>query len=109
MIEWAWTQFLLIWQDPQVRGVAAGLLIGIFAAESIAHMLPPSMEAAKADRLTRLLVFGLATVMAFLLVPSRHGLVWAVMTGVASPTLHQLGTRFIYSRWPWAEPKALKE
>lgn len=109
MFEWAWTQFLLIWQEPQVRGVMAGLLIGIFATEAIAHMLHPSMDPVAADRRIRLLVFGISTCMAFLLVPSRHGLVWAVMTGLASPTLHQFGTRFVYSRWPWAEPKALKQ
>lgn len=108
MIEWAWTQFLLIMQDHQVRTVLISLVVGMSAAEASAHTLRPSLEPRVAQIRIRLLVFGGSIISAFFLEPTRQGLVFGIMTGLLAPWLHQLATRYVYSHWPWAEPKALK-
>lgn len=111
MIEWAqwiWSQILLVMQDAQVRAIVAGLSIGMAGTEAVAHMLSPAMEAWRADRLVRLIVFGIACCASFALMPTLHGFVWAATAGLAAPTVYSFATRAAYARWPALEPRALK-
>lgn len=108
MIEWLYSQFLLAMQQDQVRAIVAGLAVGIAATESLAHMLPRDMEPYAADRLVRLIVFGVALCSAFSLAPTTRGFIWALFVGLSAPTLYSLGTRALYARWPALQPKALQ-
>jgi hypothetical protein len=106
--QWAWAQVLLIMQDAQMRAIVAGMCVGMAATEAVAHMLPPAMEAWRADRLVRLVVLGVAMCSSFALMPTLHGFVWAFFAGLAAPTVYSFATRCVYARWPALEPKALK-
>lgn len=86
-----------------------GMLVGLAATEAIAHMLPPSMPAWEADRMIRLLVLGIAMCSSFALQPTVLGLVLALFSGLAAPTVYQFGTRWLYDKWPSLRPKALRE
>lgn len=95
--------------DPQIAAVVASLLVGMAATEAVAHALPPTMEAWKADRLVRLIVFGLSMCCAFSLVPTLHGFVWSLFAGLAAPTLYSLGSRALYAWRPELKPGALQQ
>lgn len=108
---------VLDWIAVQVRALAAtahgmssivGLLIGIFLAETIAHMLPQQMNPYEADRLTRLSCFGVSSCVTFALDVSLLGFCLAILTGLAGPTLHQFGSRWLYAKFPDTQPKAMK-
>ena len=101
-------EFVQAMLEPQVRAVIAGLAVGMAGTEAIAHMLSPAMEAWRADREVRLLVFGIACISAFALNTTLHGFIWAVFAGLAAPTIYSFATRLIYARCPALEPKALK-
>lgn len=107
-LQWAYLQFVQAMLDEQVRAVIAGLAVGMAGTEATAHMLPPHMDAWRAGRIVRLLVFGGACICSFALNQTLHGFVWAVFAGLAAPTLYTLGTRCLYARWPALEPRAIK-
>ena len=108
MIEWLWAQVLLLMQDPQVRAGVAGLVAGIGMTEAVAHCLNPAMAAYRAERIIRLLAFGIAICTTFALYTTREGLAWGGAIGVIAPLVHHFGARALYARWPALEPKALK-
>lgn len=109
MLETVWGEFLRHLPPGQLFAIMVGLLVGLAATEAIAHMLPPKMPAWEADRMTRLLVFGIAMCCSFALQPTVLGLVMALFVGLAAPTVHQFGTRWLYSKFPNLQPKALQE
>lgn len=108
MIEWLWAQILLVMQDTQVRAGVAGLLAGIGMTEAVAHCLNPAMPSWRAERVIRLLAFGITICTTFALYATREGLAWGAALGIVAPVIHHFGTRALYARWPGLEPKALK-
>lgn len=104
------------WLVIQLRALAAnvhgfaslvGIAIGIALAETITHFLPPKMDAYAADRIARLLCFGVSAIATFAMDTSVAGFCLALLTGLAGPSLHQFGTRWLYARFPSLQPKAL--
>ena len=109
MIEWAWDEFLRHMPPGQLFAIMVGMLVGLAATEAIAHMLPRKMDAGDADRIMRLLVLGIAMCCAFALQPTVLGFVMALFDGLAAPTVYQFATRWLYSKFPVLQPKALQE
>lgn len=108
MLEWTWTQLQALWQYPEFQAVVVGFLLGVSLTEAVAHFLPPQMNAWEAERVVRLIAFGVATIGGFSLDPTMLGLMLAVVNGLVTPTAHHFGKRWLYGRWPQLEPKALK-
>lgn len=106
--DWLLTQFRAIIATTHGVSSVIGILIGIFLSEFIAHMLPPRMDSYAADRLTRLVCFGASSCATFALDVSLLGFFLAMLTGLAGPTLHQVGSRWLYSKFPQTKPEALK-
>lgn len=108
MLDWIAIQIRAILANahgfPSVIAIAAGILL----SETLAHMLPRSMDAYAADRVTRLTCFGVSSCMTFWLDATAIGFCLAIVTGLAGPTLHQMGARWFYSRYPDLIPKAMK-
>lgn len=105
--KWMWEQILLLFAHVEITAGAAGMVLGVAATDFVARMLPPSMDADYAYRLTRLIVFGAVTIAAFALDPTPIGLVIAVTAGCASPAIQALMMRAVYARWPAMKPQSL--
>lgn len=104
------------WIVVQIRALLAsthgfacivGIAIGVALAETITHFLPPAMSAYAADRVGRLICFGVSAIATFAMDTSVAGFCLALLTGLAGPSLHQFGTRWLYARFPSLQPKAL--
>lgn len=105
--DWLAVQFRSLLATTHGFASIIGILIGVACTEAISHFLPPTMPAYYADRLTRLLAGGLSCIATFALDVSMAGFFLAILTGLASPTVHGMALRYINSRWPSLTPKAL--
>lgn len=108
MLDWLAIQVRTILQNAHGYPFVIALAAGIFLAEALAHILPPGMDSYAADRLTRLTCFGVSACMSFWLDATAIGFCIAITTGLAGPTVHQLATRWLYSKFPQTKPEALK-
>jgi len=107
MLKWGWLQLIELFRLNEVLAASAALWLGIALTDTIARLLPPKMDAYYAQRLTRLIVFGVSTTAAFALNPTRLGFVLAMMVGAAAPGLQILLMRALYARFPAMKPQAL--
>lgn len=103
LAEWLWS----ILQGTHASAAAIGVLIGVALSEALAHVLPPGMNAYAADRITRLVCFGVSLTSTFALDATLQGFFLALLAGLAGPTLHGLILRYVNARWPNLTPKAL--
>jgi len=108
MLDFLAVQIRTILANAHGAASVLALIAGIFLAETLAHMLPRTMDAYAADRITRLTCFGVSSCMTFWLDATAVGFCLAITTGLAGPTLHQMGTRWFYTRYPDLIPKAYK-
>ncbi len=105
--DWLVTQFRAIVSNTHGAASLLGIAIGVLLTEFLAHMLPPTMPAYYADRLTRLCCFGTSMIVTFAMDVSLTGLFLAILAGLAGPTVHGVALRYIAARWPSLTPKSL--
>lgn len=107
MLDWIAIQLRSIIGNTHGAACLLGIAIGVFLTECLAHVLPPTMPAYYADRLTRLCCFGTSMIVTFAMDVTLTGLFLAVLAGLAGPTVHGVTLRYIAARWPSLTPKSL--
>lgn len=97
------------YHHPEFGPLLLGMLVGIALTEVVVRCLPHGMSTWDAERITRLVVFGVATCVTFSQLPTLRGFVLALLAGLSSPTLHTFASRWTYAKWPTLKPPALRE
>lgn len=106
-LDWAYLKLEAIFAGVHAFAALMGVLVGVALTEAMAHALPPSMPAYNADRLTRLVCFGVSSITTLALDTTVRGAVLALLAGLAGPTLHGFLLRYVNARWPALTPPAL--
>ena len=103
----------LTWAAPifareQVQAVLASLAGGVALGAWLPHLLPSGWPPARTRLVAGALCALLTLAVALALVPTRIGLVYAVLAAIASPTVAQLLAGLLYLLKPCARPASLK-
>lgn len=109
MLDWIWTHLALALGNEAIRVGIIGLTMGIAWCDFVPRMLPSNLDAGYAQRLTRLIVFGIVLTASFFLNPTPLGLVIALTAAAGAPAVQVLLLRAIYVKWPGMMPKSLQE
>jgi hypothetical protein len=99
---WAMGNLGVILGREQVQAVLAAMAIGVLAGVFLPSWLPPHYTAARTRAITGLVTSAMAFSAALGLVPTRVGLVYAVLAAVATPT----ASAAVRAVWYWARPCA---
>ncbi len=92
---------------PQLHAVLAGLACGVAAAYAVSNFMPPTMETAKAKRITALVSGGLTLIVALLIKTTVLTVAWGLTMAMVAPAVHGSMIRLIMRRWPWAAPESV--
>jgi hypothetical protein len=92
---------------PQFWAPVAGLLISWFGTQAIKFQLPDNLPDPRHRRAIRGAATLLGAIPTYALWPTHDATaaIWALLVGLASPTLYVYAMRILYHFYPWLEGK----
>lgn len=106
--DWAMANLGVILGREQVQAVLAAWAAGVAAGGWLPHVLPSHWTPAHTRVVSGAICAVVATGIAAVLVPTRIGAVYAVMAGIACPTVAQLIAGVQYWLFPTTKPESLQ-
>ena len=102
VVTWAWANLGVVLGREQVQAVLAAVSLAAFAGVALPMWLPGHWTPARTRTVTGIVTSLMALAAAAVLVPTRIGLVYAVLAAFASPTV----SAALRQLWYWARPEA---
>lgn len=106
--DWAFRNLGVILAREQVQACLAATAGGQFFGVPLPHLLPAGWPPARTRLVSGFACAVVTFAIAFALVPTKYGLVYAAITAFASPTVSQLIGGLIYWLRPCAKPESLQ-
>lgn len=105
---WALQNLGVILGREQVQAVLAAMSIGVLAGVFLPRWMPGDYTPGKTRTIVGLTTGAMAFCAALLLIPTRVGLVYAVLAAVATPTASDAIRGIWYALKPCAKPASLQ-
>lgn len=106
--EWVIANLGVILMRDQVQAVLAASAIGVFVNFSLPHALPAKWSPGVTRSVAGWAGFVLTCAAAIALVPTRVGLVYALLAGSATPTAAAVVRTIVYRLKPCTTPESLQ-
>jgi hypothetical protein len=109
LFDWFYAKLVVAFGYPWFTAGTIGLVLSMGAVEFTARMLPASMAATIATRLSWASACAIGFLVSFLLNPTDLGFGIALTVAVAAPSVQLLGMRLLYAKYPQLQPQSMAE
>lgn len=105
ILDWLMKNAGVILEREQVQAVLAAIAMGTFLGAPLPHIMPAHWSPAKSKAWSGLMCVVAAFTVAWTLVPTRIGFVYAAISAVATPTVSSA----LMGVWYWLKPQMKPE
>lgn len=106
--QWVWTELKVLAALPLFAATVIAAIVGGFAPAWLPHTLPECWPAERTMRVTRLLGFGIASLMVVCRYPSAIGIQYGLFAGTGAYVVWTIASGAFYRMRPNAKPESLK-
>ncbi|MEF3081879.1 hypothetical protein V3391_06585 [Luteimonas sp. SMYT11W] len=106
--QWVWAELKVLGALPLFAPTLMASIVGGFAPAWLPHFLPPHWPAHRTMRVTRLLGFGIASLMVICRYPSAIGIQYGLFAGTGAYVVWTIASGLFYRMRPNAQPESLK-